>query len=250
MCRKTLLRLLTLLALSYAITGCVAPTTKPPGVPLDQLGWWPTKAVPQPQPDPVRRGHWWWPTSPADEKAALWGNRGYVYVLRYAGEAALREQLPGPLVPGQEEVMEERLPEPLKAVAELKLEDWVHFEFDKYDLTPLGKELLDQVVQRLKEYPEVKVVLEGHACSCGTERYNYNLGLRRAQAVQDYLVQQGISPSRLSVVSYGELRPAVVERTRADHAKNRRVEFNVRPPEETKPAAPPAPGGESPSATP
>jgi len=228
-----------LLVLSCGITGCLAPTTKPPGVPPDQLAWWPTKAVPQPQKDPVRSGYWFWPTTPGEEKDPLWGNRGYVYVLRYVGEGGIRERLPGPLRPGEEQIMEEKLPAPLKSVAELKLEDWVHFEFDKYELTPLGKEVLDQVAQKLKEYPEVKVVLEGHACSCGPQQYNYNLGLNRAQTVQDYLAQQGISASRLSVVSYGELRPAVVERTRADHARNRRVEFNVRPPEETKPPASP-----------
>lgn len=240
MSRRALVSLIALLAVGCGLSGCLAPTTKPPGVPTDQLAWWPTKAVPQPQPDPTRRGYWWWPISPEEEENVLWGNRGYVYVLRYAGEGDIREQLPGPLLPGREHVMEEKLPEPLKAVAELKLEDWVHFEFDKYELTPLGKEVLDGVAETLKEYPEVKVVLEGHACSCGSQRYNYVLAMNRAKAVLDYLVQQGISASRLDTVSYGELRPAVVERTRADHAKNRRVEFNVRPPEETKPRATPS----------
>jgi len=238
MSRNTLLGLVTLLVLACGITGCVAPTTKPLGVPTEQLAWWPTKAVPQPQPDPVRRGYWWWPTSPAQEENLLWGNRGYVYVLRYAGEEVIGESLPGPLVPGEELVKEEKLPRPLKSVAELTLEDWVHFEFDKYELTPLGKEVLQGVAQTLKEFPEVKVVLEGHACSCGPQNYNNRLGLNRANAVRGHLVELGVSASRLSTVSYGELRPAVVERTRADHAKNRRVEFNVRPPEQTKPSPP------------
>jgi peptidoglycan-associated lipoprotein len=198
--------------------------------------------MPQPKPDPVRPGHWWWPTSPGEEKNPLWGNRGYVYVLRYEGEGPGAEALPGPPVPGEEEVVEEQIPRPLGPVAALKLQDWVHFEFDKYELTPLGKEVLDAAAEKLKEYPDVKVVLEGHTCSCGTEQYNYVLGLNRAQAVKDYLGQAGISPARLSTVSYGELRPAVPEKTRADHAKNRRVEFNVRPPEEPEsPASPEAP---------
>ena len=238
MSRWTLLGPIVLLALACGITGCVAPTTKPAGVSMDQLAWWPTKAVPQPQPDPVRSGYWWWPKSPGEEQNVLWGNRGYVYVLRYAGGDVGDEQLPGPLDPGSELVMEETLPKPLKPVAELKLEDWVHFEFDKYVLTSLGTDVLNEVAKKLKEYPEIKVVLEGHACSCGSERYNYTLALNRAKAVMDYLVQQGISPSRLSTVSYGELRPSVVELTKADHAKNRRVEFNVRPPEEATPAVP------------
>ena len=236
MSRNWLLGSAVLIALACGIGGCLAPTTKPPGVPTNELAWWPTKAVPEPQPDPVRRGYWWWPSSPAEEKSVLWGNRGYVYVLRYAGPGVIGEQLPGPLVPGTELVREEKLPEPLRAIAELKLEDWVHFEFDKYDLTPLGKEVLEQVAATLKEYPEFKVVLEGHACSCGSQRYNYTLALNRANAVREHLVELGISPSRVSTVSYGELRPAVVEKTSADHAKNRRVEFNIRPPEKEKPS--------------
>jgi len=176
---------------------------------------------------------------PWEEEDVLWGNRGYVYVLRFEGEGPGEEGLPGPLFPGQEEVREERIPKTLGPVAELQLEDWVHFEFDKYELTPLGKEVLDDAAERLNQYPNVKVVLEGHACSCGAERYNYVLGMNRARAVKDYLVQKDISASRLSTVSYGELRPTVVERTRADHAKNRRVVFNVRPPEESEPPAPP-----------
>lgn len=224
-----------LLALTWAMNGCVGPTSNPPGVPVEELAWWPSKALPQPQPDPVRPGHWWWPTTPGPEEESLWGNRGYVYVLRFAGEGWGPGELPGPVVPGQEEVMQEQIPKELAPVAELKLEDWVHFEFDKYVLTPLGKEVLDSAAGTLKKYPNVKVVLEGHTCSCGTERYNYALGMRRAQAVKDHIVQKGISPSRLSTVSYGELRPAVVERTKADHARNRRVEFNVRPPEEAQP---------------
>ncbi|NQT82511.1 OmpA family protein [bacterium] len=239
MSRRSFLCPVVLLALAWGIGGCVAPPEKPPGVPMDQLAWWPSKALPAPQPDPVRPGYWWWPTIPGEEGNVLWGNRGYVYVLRFEGEGPGPEALPGPLIPGEEEIGVVKLPKPLKAVEGLTLEDWVHFEFDKFELTPLGKQVLDQAAERLKEYPNMKVILEGHACSCGTERYNYALGMNRARAVGDYLVEKDISPSRVSTVSYGELRPAVVERTKADHAKNRRVEFNVRPPEETGPPAPP-----------
>jgi peptidoglycan-associated lipoprotein len=186
----------------------------------------------------VYPGLWWWPTEPGKEEEVLWGNRGYVYVLRGEGDKWGPEDVPGPVIPGPGEIEVEKLPVGVKTVAELKLEDWVHFEFDKYDLTPLGKEVLDAAAVKLNEYPSVKVVLEGHACSCGPERYNLTLGMNRAKAVQDYLVQKGIAAERLSTVSYGESRPAVEEKNKADHAKNRRVEFNVRPPEESEP--PPA----------
>jgi outer membrane protein OmpA-like peptidoglycan-associated protein len=238
MSKRAIIYALVLLALLCGVSGCVAPSNRPPGVPTSELAWWPTKALPEPQPDPLRPGYWWWPTMPGEEEGILWGNRGYVYVLRYEGEGVGPEGLPGPLIPGQEKIVQEKLIEEVKPLAELKLEDWVHFEFDKYDLTPLGKEVLDAAAEMLKKYSDVKVILEGHTCSCGTEQYNQALGLRRAEAVKAYLVAQGIAPSRLSTVSYGELRPTVVEKTKADHAKNRRVEFNVRPAEEPSLPAP------------
>ena len=250
MSKRVLLCPAVMLVLTLGMSGCVTPPPeKPPGVPEEELAWWPSRAMPAPTRDPVRPGYWWWPTEAGEEKEVLWGNRGYVYVLRFEGEGIGPEGLPGPLVPGADEIREEKIPKPLQDVAQLKLEDWVHFEFDKYDLTPLGKEVLDAAAESLKAYPNIKVVLEGHACSCGPERYNLTLGMNRAKAVKDYLVQKGIAPSRLTAVSYGELRPAVVERNKADHAKNRRVEFNVRPAEDTELPAPPqaaVPEAESP----
>jgi peptidoglycan-associated lipoprotein len=240
MSKRVLLCPAVMLVLTLGMSGCVTPPPeKPPGVPEEELAWWPSKAMPAPKADPVRPGYWWWPTEAGEEKEVLWGNRGYVYVLRGEGDELGPEGLPAPPVPGPGEIKVEQIPVGVKDVAQLVLEDWVHFEFDKYDLTPLGMETLDKAAQQLEKHTDVKVILEGHACSCGPERYNLTLGMNRAKAVKDYLVQKGIAPSRLTAVSYGELRPAVVERNKADHAKNRRVEFNVRPPEESE--APPSP---------
>jgi peptidoglycan-associated lipoprotein len=247
MSKRVLLCPAAMLVLTLGMSGCVTPPPeKPPGVPEEELAWWPSKAMPAPKADPVRPGYWWWPTEAGEEKEVLWGNRGYVYVLRGEGDELGPEGLPAPPVPGPGEIKVEQIPVGVKDVAQLVLEDWVHFEFDKYDLTPLGMETLDKAAQQLEKHTDVKVILEGHACSCGPERYNLTLGMNRAKAVKDYLVQKGIAPSRLTAVSYGELRPAVVERNKADHAKNRRVEFNVRPPEESE--APPSPEAAGPEA--
>ncbi|MCL4126616.1 UNVERIFIED_CONTAM: hypothetical protein GTU68_009003 [Idotea baltica] len=69
------------------------------------------------------------------------------------------------------------------------------------------------------------VVLEGHTDERGTREYNMALGERRAQAVQRYLVLQGVPANQLSVVSYGEENPAVVGDSPVDLEKNRRVEM-------------------------
>jgi len=204
--------------LALVAVGCLQGEKQPVPTKMDSLGWWPTKGQlpPKPDPRPDMGGSWWWPTDRASESDALWGNRGFVYVLRRAGEA------PEGTV---------KLPRGLKPVEALVFED-VNFEFDESAITPAGQKILDKVVATLKEYPEAMVTLEGHTCSIGTEEYNVGLGTRRATAVQQYLVDHGIAPERLDVVSYGETRLKFVERTRRDFERNRRVEFKVTMPEE------------------
>jgi len=207
-------------ALAFLASGCLQGEKQARPTKMDSLGWWPTKAQlpPKADPRPTMDGEWWWATERATEADPLWGNRGFVYVLRRTG----RE------VPGGEKVT---LPRDLKEVEALVFED-VNFEFDKSEITPAGKKILDGVVAKLSEYPEAMVTIEGHTCSIGTEEYNMALGQRRANAVRDYLVSQGIAPERLTGVSYGKTRLKVQERTREDFAKNRRVEFRVTMPEE------------------
>jgi outer membrane protein OmpA-like peptidoglycan-associated protein len=217
---------LVLVGAALVMTGCLQGQKQPRPTKMDTLGWWPTKAEqpPKPDPRPDMAGEWWWPTDRAQEHDPLWGNRGFVYVLRRTG----REAVDGGKV---------TLPRGLKEVEALVFED-VHFEFDKSEITPTGKKILDGVVAKLKEYPGATVTLEGHTCSIGTEEYNKGLGERRAKAVFDYLVSQGIAPERLSAISYGETRlkyynPATgVEASRDDYQRNRRVEFKVTMPEE------------------
>ena len=215
---------LVVVGMALVMTGCLRGEKQPVPTRMDSLGWWPTKAElpPKADPRPGMGGEWWWPAERAEEDDPLWGNRGFVYVLRRTG----REP-----TPGEEEAV--KLPRGLKEVEAPVFED-VNFEFDKSEITPAGKAILDKVVTALNEYPEAMVALEGHTCSIGTEEYNIGLGQRRADAVRDYLVSQGIAPERLRAVSYGKTRLKVKERTRSDFERNRRVEFKVTVPEEVK----------------
>jgi peptidoglycan-associated lipoprotein len=100
----------------------------------------------------------------------------------------------------------------------------IFFDFDKSDIRPDAAEILNANADMLGIYPEVNVVIEGHCCRIGTAEYNMALGERRAKAAYNYLVNLGISKSRLSTISYGEERPLdpnVLE-------KNRRCEFVVK----------------------
>ncbi len=101
----------------------------------------------------------------------------------------------------------------------------VNFDFDKAVIRPEGYVKLDQDVAVLKEWGDVDVEVGGHTCSIGTEAYNLDLSLRRAEAVRNYLVSQGISADRLTVRGYGETRPTASNATPEGRAQNRRVEL-------------------------
>jgi peptidoglycan-associated lipoprotein len=103
----------------------------------------------------------------------------------------------------------------------------IHFDFDRYDVKPEYRGVLTTKAQILKQYPEIKLVIEGHCDQRGTAEYNLALGERRARAAADFLVNLGIPASRLSTVSYGKERPMDAGSGEAAWAKNRRDEFRA-----------------------
>lgn len=103
----------------------------------------------------------------------------------------------------------------------------VYFDFDRSDIRPEMRSILQRNAEWLRRHPRVKVVIEGHCDERGTEEYNMALGQRRAETVKNYLVSLGVSPSRLSTISYGEERPADPGHDEAAWAKNRRAEFTI-----------------------
>jgi peptidoglycan-associated lipoprotein len=100
--------------------------------------------------------------------------------------------------------------------------DRVFFDFDKYDLKADAQSTLQRQSAWLKQYSANAVTIEGHCDERGTREYNLALGDRRANAVRDYLVSQGIDGGRIKTISYGEERPECVESTEECWAKNRR----------------------------
>jgi Outer membrane protein and related peptidoglycan-associated (lipo)proteins len=111
----------------------------------------------------------------------------------------------------------------------------VLFDYDKASLKAGAQQNLYQVVTFLREHPEQYVSIEGHTDSTGSESYNLGLSQRRAQAVQDFLLYNGISPERISARGYGEAYPVVSNDTAAGQLQNRRVEIVFL--EEGKPVA-------------
>ncbi len=104
----------------------------------------------------------------------------------------------------------------------------VYFEFNSYQLSQGSIERLVQVASFLTEYPQLRVLAEGHCDERGSAEYNMGLGENRAKAVREYLVNYGIDTYRCETTSYGKERP--VRTDCADegcHGQNRRVEFKV-----------------------
>jgi len=92
----------------------------------------------------------------------------------------------------------------------------VNFDFDKANIKREFAPVLDEAAQILKDNPSVKVTIEGHTDSKGSDTYNQRLSERRAKAVKQYLVSRGIEASRLETIGKGESEPI------ADNSKNGR----------------------------
>ncbi|MEK7444499.1 MAG: peptidoglycan-associated lipoprotein Pal [candidate division NC10 bacterium] len=104
----------------------------------------------------------------------------------------------------------------------------IHFDFDKYDIRPGDATILDANGNWLKQAETNLVLIEGHADERGTNEYNLALGERRAKATMNYLVSQGIQASRMTIISYGEERPACTDKNEPCWSKNRRAHFLVK----------------------
>ena len=99
----------------------------------------------------------------------------------------------------------------------------IHFAFDRYDIDPREQRILDSQAAWLAKWPNVPVSLEGHCDERGTREYNLALGDRRANAAKNYLAARGISPGRISTISYGKERPIALNSDEASLAQNRRA---------------------------
>lgn len=101
--------------------------------------------------------------------------------------------------------------------------DRVHFVVDQSTLTDEARGILNGQAKWLKTNPEYAIIIEGHADEQGTREYNIALGARRAEAVKNYLISQGVAGSHMQTISYGKERPIAVCSDEACYAQNRRA---------------------------
>lgn len=109
----------------------------------------------------------------------------------------------------------------------------IYFDYDKFDITPLAVNELAKVVFIMRKFPKIRIKIESHTDSRGKDAYNLKLSDNRAKSTRDYILAQGIDPSRIeSAIGYGETRlinkcKNGVKCTEAEHLLNRRSDFII-----------------------
>lgn len=116
---------------------------------------------------------------------------------------------------------------PLRAGELASAMEKIHFDFDRYTLSPEARDTLVQNAKRLRSVPGAKLRIAGHCDERGSDDYNLALSERRATAAMQYLVALGIPEERLSVIGYGKEKPAVVGHDEEAWRENRRDEFEI-----------------------
>lgn len=103
----------------------------------------------------------------------------------------------------------------------------VLFNYDKYDIRPDGRAVLDAVAPWLKKNNSVKILIEGHCDERGTNEYNLALGEKRAKAAKNYLISKGINSKRIRTITYGEEKPTCLAHNESCWQRNRRAHFVI-----------------------
>ncbi len=101
--------------------------------------------------------------------------------------------------------------------------DRVLFSVDSAQLSAEARDTLTKQAAWLIDNPAYSAIIEGHADEQGTREYNLALGARRASSVQNFLIAQGVAPTRLRTISYGKERPIAICSDEACYAQNRRA---------------------------
>jgi len=150
-----------------------------------------------------------------------------VYTSSWSKEVATKECNPE-LFP-EEEVAAAPAPPPMPVYEKHTVSATALFDFDKYALKPAGKEAISGIVDEIKASATkvIDINVVGHTDSIGTEEYNQELSVRRANAVKEFMVNEGIDPGIIDVKGMGELEPVASNSTAEGRALNRRVEISV-----------------------
>jgi outer membrane protein OmpA-like peptidoglycan-associated protein len=131
----------------------------------------------------------------------------------------------------QAEALEEDLPgaeiERVGEGIQVTFDSGILFDFDSYALRAEAREHLTNLASSLNEYPDSEVLIVGHTDSSGADQYNQTLSENRADAAGNYLLRQGVKPSRVKTMGLGETEPVASNDTDMGMQQNRRVEVAI-----------------------
>jgi peptidoglycan-associated lipoprotein len=152
---------------------------------------------------------------------------GFMFTVACQKRVAVQQ----PEVVEEEVVVEEEeevvVVQPPAKMDDMVMKEDVYFDYDKSNLKPAAQENLLRKADWLRENSDVTVTIEGHCDERGTNEYNLALGDRRSESIKAFLVNLGISASRLTTISYGEERPVCFGSDEECWAKNRRGHFTI-----------------------
>jgi outer membrane protein OmpA-like peptidoglycan-associated protein len=114
----------------------------------------------------------------------------------------------------------------------VRLTSDILFDTDSSALRSASRSTLNELATNFAQYPDNVIIVEGHTDSTGSDAYNQRLSEARAASVADYLIDRGVRAGAITVYGYGELRPKATNDTAEGRQLNRRVEINIRAPQE------------------
>jgi len=120
---------------------------------------------------------------------------------------------------------------PSEGEINVRLTSDILFDFNSAALRPESRTTLSELGENFRQYPDNTIIVEGHTDSVGTDSYNQRLSEERAANVADYLIDRGVSSSKVIVYGFGEARPKSSNDTAEGRQLNRRVEIHIRAPQ-------------------
>ena len=121
---------------------------------------------------------------------------------------------------------------PSEGEIDVRLTSDILFDYNSSALRPESRSTLDQLGTNFRQYPDNRVVVEGHTDSVGSDSFNQRLSEQRAANVADYLIDRGVPASNVIVYGYGEARPKDSNDTAEGRQLNRRVEIHIQAPQQ------------------
>ena len=121
---------------------------------------------------------------------------------------------------------------PSEGEINVRLTSDILFDFNSAALRPESRTTLSELGENFRQYPDNTIIVEGHTDSVGTDSYNQRLSEERAANVADYLIDRGVSSSKVIVYGFGEARPKSSNDTAEGRQLNRRVEIHIRAPQQ------------------